>query len=242
MSTAPDATARVRIGPITRSERQILRPATGGAQRHGGVAGVFVRLRARWALFAATRQTLAQLIVFAILNVGMTVLQLVLMPVSKALFGMTALVDTGFQALPIGSDYFVFDYAAGPLPDGGGGLAYFLAVQVTLAVAQVLNFFAQRNITFKSTSNPWIAAGWYTLAYVVISFGAAALQGLYKGPIYDLLITTWGLGTTGEAIADMTTMLINALISCAVYFPVFKIIFPSTPAPVVVESRERVTA
>lgn len=202
------------------------------------MADVFVRLRARWALFAATRQTLAQLIVFAVLNVGMTVLQLVLMPVAKALFGMTPLVDTGFQTLPIGSDYFIFDYAAGPLPEGGGGLAYFLAVQVTLAVAQVLNFFAQRNITFKSTSDPWVAAAWYSLAYVVISFGAAALQGLYKAPIYDLFITVWGLGGTGEAIADMATMLINALISCAVYFPIFKIIFPSDQANVVVVERE----
>ncbi|MCT9819488.1 hypothetical protein N3K63_04220 [Microbacterium sp. W1N] len=198
---------------------------------------MFLRLRARWALFAATRQTLAQLIVFAVLNVGMTVLQLVLMPVAKALFGLTPLVDIGLQALPIGSDYFVFDYAAGALPEGGGGLAYFLAVQLTLAIAQVLNFFAQRNITFKSNSNPWIAAAWYTAAYVVITFGAAALQGLYKAPIYDLFITTWGMGSAGEAAADMVTMLINALISCAVYFPIFKIIFRTDPV-VVIEQRE----
>lgn len=228
--------------PFTRRGRQILRQAPSATRCRGAVGIVFVRIRARWALFAATRQTLAQLIVFAVLNVGMTVLQLVLMPVMKALFGMTSLVDVGFQALPIGSDYYIFDYAAGPLPDGGGGLAYFLAVQLTLAIAQVLNFFAQRNITFKSNSNPWVAAAWYTLAYVVISFGAAALQGLYKAPVYDLFISVWGLGATGEAIADMVTMLINALISCAVYFPIFKIIFPSTPAPVVVVAREHADA
>lgn len=203
---------------------------------------MFVRLRARWALFSAARETLAQLIVFAVLNVGMTVLQLVLMPVSKALFGLTPLVDTDFQALPIGSDYFIFDYAAGALPDGGGGMAYFLAVQVTLAVAQVLNFFAQRNITFKSNSNPWIAAAWYTVAYVVITFGAAALQGFYKTPIYDLLIVGWGMGSAGEAVADMVTMLINALISCAVYFPIFKIIFRREPEAQTADDREAVAA
>jgi len=181
-------------------------------------------MRTRWAAFAAARPTLAQLIVFCVLNVGMTVLQLVLMPVFKALFGMTDLVGTDFQAIPVGAGY-VFDYAAGALPDGGGGLAYFLAVQITLAIAQVVNFFAQRSITFKSNSNPWRAAAWYAVAYVVISFGAAALQGLYKTPIYDLLITTWDMGATGETIADVITMLINALISCAVFFPVFKIIF-----------------
>lgn len=190
------------------------------------------RISERWAAFEHARPTLAQLIVFAGLNVGITVLQLVMMPVFKWIFGMTELVDTGFRAFPIGSEYFIFDYAAGALPEGGGGLAYFLAVQVTLAIAQVINFFAQRNITFKSNTNPWWAALWYTLAYVVITFGAAALQGFYKAPVYELLITTWGMGAAGEATADVVTMLINALISCAVFFPIFKLIFRRTDVAV----------
>jgi putative flippase GtrA len=183
----------------------------------------------RWAAFAETRPTVAQLILFSILNVGMTVLQLVIMPLFKALFGTTALVDVDFRPLPMGpageGQYFIFDYSAGALPDGGGGLAYFLAVQVTLAIAQVINFFAQRNITFKSNTNPWRAALWYALAYVVITFGAAALQGFYKAPVYELFISTWAMGSAGETVADVITMLINALISCAVFFPIFKLIF-----------------
>lgn len=189
---------------------------------------MFSRIAQRWAAFEQARPTVAQLIIFAALNVGITVLQLVMMPVFKWIFGLTPLVDTAFQAMPIGPAYFIFDYAAGALPDGGGGLAYFLAVQITLAIAQVINFFAQRNITFKSNTNPWWAALWYTLAYVVITFGAAALQGLYKAPVYELLITTWGMGAAGEATADVVTMLINALISCAVFFPIFKLIFRRT--------------
>ncbi len=184
--------------------------------------------RQRWAMFVQQRPTTAQLVVFVAINTGVTVLQLLLMPVFKAVFGATALVDTGFQALAIG-DFFVFDYSPGALPDGGGGLAYFLAVQLTLAIAQVINFFAQRNVTFKSNTNPWWAALWYALAYVIITFGAAALQTLYKTPIYELLITTWGMGAAGEAAADVITMLINALISCAVFFPIFKLIFRRTP-------------
>jgi len=177
-----------------------------------------------WRRFRESRPTLAQIIVFSAVNVGMTVLQLVLMPVLKLIFGMTPLVDQGFQAVDIGG-YLLFDYPAGALPEGGGGLAYFLAVQATLAVAQIVNFFAQRSITFTSTSDPWRAAAWYTVAYVVISIGAAALQGLYKAPIYELFISGLGMGATGEALADGVTMLINALISCVVYFPILKIIF-----------------
>lgn len=204
-------------------------------------------IRERWAAFEAARPTLAQLALFVVMNVGVTVLQLVLMPVFKAIFGVTALVDVPFQALALG-DFFIFDYTAGPLPAGGGGLAYFLAVQLTLAIAQVINFFLQRNVTFKSNSDPWRAALWYAIAYVVITFGAAALQSVYKAPVYELLITTWGLGASGEAIADMATMLINALISCAVFFPIFKVIFrrePETSAAVLPREahlRESVTS
>lgn len=185
-------------------------------------------LIAGWRAFADAKPTLAQLIVFSALNIAVTVLQLVIMPVFKAIFNGTSLVDVSFQAVPVG-DYFIFDYTAGALPEGGGGLAYFLAVQITLLIAMVINFFLQRNVTFKSNSNVWWAAAWYTVAYVVITFGAAALQTLYKTPIYELLMVTWGMGAAGEATADVITMLINALISCAVFFPVFKIIFRREP-------------
>ena len=196
--------------------------------------GFVSRIRSRWSAFALKRPGIAQFLVFFVLSNGITLLQLVIMPVVKAIFGTTALVDTDFQALPIGSNvdgsqYFVFDYAAGALPTGGGGLAYFLAVQITLAIAQIINFFAQRNITFRSNTSPWRAAFWYVLAYIVITFGAAALQGLYKAPIYELFITTWDLGSFGSVLADVVTVIINTALSFWVFFPIFKVIFRRVP-------------
>ncbi len=196
---------------------------------------MFTRLKAAWGRFATARPGVAQFIVFFVLSNGITVLQLALMPLIKWVFGMTALVDTAFQIWPIGSSpdgsqYFIFDYAAGALPAGGGGLAYFLAVQITLLIAQVINFFAQRSITFKSNSSITKAAIWYAIAYVVITLIAAAAQGLYKTPIYDLFIDTWGLGGTGETLADFVTMIINSAISFWVFFPIFKVIFKQVPA------------
>lgn len=195
---------------------------------------MFSRLRAAWTRFAQQRPGTAQFVVFFVLSNGITVLQLALMPLLKWVFGMTSLVETAFQVWPVGSNpdgsqFFVFDYAAGALPQGGGGLAYFLAVQITLLIAQVINFFAQRSITFKSNSSIGKAAFWYTLAYLVITILAAAAQGLYKTPIYDLFIDTWGLGATGETLADIVTMIINAAISFWVFFPIFKIIFKQEP-------------
>ena len=196
---------------------------------------MITRLRDAWRRFVEQRPGVAQFVVFFVLSNGITVLQLGLMPLIKWGFGMTSLIDTTFQVWPIGSNpdgsqYFVFDYAAGALPTGGGGLAYFLAVQVTLLIAQVINFFAQRNITFKSNSSVVKAASWYAVAYVIITIAAAALQGLYKAPIYDLFIDTWGMGGTGETLADFVTMIINAAISFWVFFPIFKVIFKQVPS------------
>lgn len=194
---------------------------------------MLTRLRAAWGRFAERRPGVAQFLVFFMLSNGITVLQLAMMPLIRWLFGMTSLVDTSFQVWPVGtnpdgSQYFVFDYAAGALPAGDGGLAYFLAVQITLLVAQVINFFAQRNITFKSNSSIGRAAMWYAIAYVAITLLAA--QGLYRTPIYELFIDTWGLGGTGETMADVVTMIINAAISFWVFFPIFKVIFKQVPA------------
>ncbi|MGG1880234.1 hypothetical protein ABDI30_22060 [Paenibacillus cisolokensis] len=188
-----------------------------------------------WNSYSEKHPNIAQFLVFFLLSNGITVLQIVIMPLFKSLLGNTSLIDTSFQVLQLGnnfdgSPYYVFDYAAGALSaGGGGGLAYFLAVQISIGIAQIINFFAQRNITFKSNSNIWQAAFWYVIAYIVISIGAAAAQGLYKAPIYNLLMNTWGMGSTGETTADVITMIINSAISFWVFFPIFKIIFKQKP-------------
>lgn len=200
-------------------------------QESSGLKTMGSKIKKIWSSFKEKHPNLAQFLVFFILSNGVTVLQLVLMPLFKHWFGFTELVNTDFQIFNVGrnldgSKYFIFDYASGTISQGGGGgLAYFLAVQITLAIAQIINFFAQRNITFKSNTNPWVAAMWYFIAYVAITLIAAALQGWYKVPIYNLLMNTWGWGSVGETAADVITMIINSAISFWVFFPIFKIIF-----------------
>ena len=189
-------------------------------------------LKRWWTAFEDKHTTAAQFIIFFILSNGITVLQLVLMPAFKAMLAHTSLVDTAFQFLPVGVSHghtvYLFDYSAGSMSvGGGGGLAYFLAVEITLLIAQVINFFAQRNVTFKSNSSVGKAAFWYAVAYVVITITAAALQVLYKDPIYAWAISTMGAG--GETFADVITMIINAAISFWVFFPIFKVIFKQEP-------------
>lgn len=185
-----------------------------------------------WKNFSEKYPTIAQFLVFFIVSNGVTVLQMVLMPLFKWGFGFTSLVDTNFQILQCGnvggSPYYVFDYAAGAIAEGGGGgLAYFLAVEITMAIAQVINFFLQRNVTFKSNGSVAKAAFWYVLAYIIISIGAAALQGFYKDPIYGFFQNL--MGGAGVTVADIVTMVINCAISFWVFFPIFKVIFKQEP-------------
>ena len=185
-----------------------------------------------WKNFSEKHPTIAQFLVFFIVSNGVTVLQMILMPVIKYFFAMTTLVSTNFQVLQCGSvggsPYYVFDYAAGAISEGGGGgLAYFLAVEITMAIAQVINFFLQRNVTFKSNSSVAKAAFWYVLAYIIISIGAAALQGFYKDPIYNFFQNV--MGAAGVTVADVITMIINCAISFWVFFPIFKVIFKQEP-------------
>jgi putative flippase GtrA len=191
-------------------------------------------IRRKWKSFEDKHPNVAQFAMFFLLSNGVTVLQFALMPLLKAAFNTTSLVDTAFQIWPLGSNidgsqYFIFDYPAGELPAGGGGLAYFLAVQITIAIAQIINFFAQRSITFRANNSVAKAATWYVIAYVLITIGAAAAQGFYKAPIYNLFIDSWGWGAGGETAADVITMTINSAIAFWIFFPIFKVIFKREP-------------
>jgi len=176
-----------------------------------------------WDEFVANYPTFAQFMLFWLLSTGVTILQLIMLPIFKEIFNQTNLANIAFQFGQIGKNlkgdpYFMFDYPVGQIAAGGGGLSYFLAVQISLAIAQIINFFVQKSVTFKSKNNVWIAAMWYFIAYVVITLVAAAAQGLYKTPIYSFF-------EKAEVIADFITMLINSTISFWVFFPIMKIIF-----------------
>ena len=191
-------------------------------------------IKAVWFNFKEKHPNAAQFLVFFIVSNGVTVLQMLLMPLLRNVFAGTSLTETAFQVFPTGrnldgSRYYIFNYAAGAIrADGtGGGLAYFLSVQITMGIAQVINFFAQRNITFKHKGSKARAAMWYLTAYIVITFAAGAAQGLYKAPIYRTLMGWWG--GFGETAADFITMIINSAISFWVFFPIFKVIFKNKP-------------
>ena len=102
---------------------------------------------------------------------------------------------------------------------------FFLWDTILTAASTTSSTTPQRSVTFKSKGSIGRAAAWYLAAYVAITLIAAALQGLYKAPIYRLFMETWAMGGAGETIADLITMVINCAVSFWVYFPILKLIF-----------------
>lgn len=100
---------------------------------------------------------------------------------------------------------------------GRGGLAYFLAMFITLCIAQVLTFIMQRKIVFKSSGKILSAVFWFVLATVIITLSQNALYGLYQ---------PWLYGLVGDTAGGIVASFIQALISFWVFYPIFKIIFP----------------
>ena len=177
-----------------------------------------------WQKFKTKHPEISTFIVFFISSNFVTIVQMILQVALSAILLKTALVNINFQHLPVpgatnfvtGDQFYIFDFAAGEK----GGFAFFLATYITIAIAQVINFFLQRNMTFKSKSNPWIAAMWYFIAFVVITLVSSALLGLYQKPIFDFF------GSSFEWLANIIVVLINCSISFWVFYPIFKIIFP----------------
>ena len=178
-----------------------------------------------WHKFKTKHPEIATFLVFFLSSNAVTIIQMILQIALSAILLSTALVNINFQHLAVpgatnfvtGGQYYIFDFQAGV---EGGGLAFFLATYITIAIAQVINFFLQRNITFQSKSNPWIAAFWYLLAFVAITLISSALLGLYKKPIFDFF------GSSFEWLANIIVVIINCAISFWVFYPIFKVIFP----------------
>ena len=177
-----------------------------------------------WDGFKGKHPEIATFLVFFLSSNFVTIIQMILQIVLSKILQNTNLINISFQHLPVpgatnfvtGEQYYIFDFAAGE----AGGLAFFLATYITIAIAQVINFFLQRNMTFKSKSNPWIAALWYLIAFVAITLISSALLGLYKKPIFDFF------GTRFEWLANIIVVMINCAISFWVFYPIFKVIFP----------------
>ncbi|WP_282945204.1 hypothetical protein [Cellulomonas endometrii] len=179
-------------------------------------------LHAGWSDFGARHTLIAQFVTFYAFSIAVTVLQyLMLTFLPGVLYRSTDWWQIPAQLIHLSLgpvDTYVFDYPV--TGDETGGMGYFAAFAITLFVAQCVNFPMQRNITFKSTGNIWYQMAWYILAFVLITVVCSFLMGLYVPFLKEHL---------APAVYNVAITVVNGGVQMVIYFPVYKIIFPSSP-------------
>lgn len=99
----------------------------------------------------------------------------------------------------------------------GGGLGYFISYETGAFLAQCINFPLQRNITFKSHGNPVYQAGWYFVAWIMISLICNGFNNLWM-PIASVYVA--------PAAYNLLVTFVTGGVSMIIFFFVFQIIFP----------------
>jgi putative flippase GtrA len=120
----------------------------------------------------------------------------------------------GLELFGIPFKWYIIGYSA-----QAGGLSYFTAYMVAMVVGEVINFFIQRSVVFRSKGNILYQGMWYLLAFCLITCVVNSINCVCVDVVKYLLPPTlsWlhGVGTT----------VLNGGISMVVFFFVNKIVF-----------------
>lgn len=177
----------------------------------------------RWRRFNAEHALIAEMAKFSGLSFLVASLQYLLLTFLPALlFSATGWGETPAQYLRVSIgpiDTYVFDYPV--TGDELGGLSYFAAFILMLVISQGVNFPLQRNVTFKSKGNVWFQLAWYAIALVLITIACSFLMSLYVPVLKEHV---------DPALYNVLVTMINGGVQLAIYFPIFKIIFPAGKA------------
>jgi putative flippase GtrA len=125
---------------------------------------------------------------------------------------ITTVVDMGVFALlnywvfagvkQVAFRWWLFDYRV-----ENGGLCAFLALVISFAASQTVNFFLQRKVTFGATNNKLYSAMMYAVMVVSVYFFTLWLPTLFIEPLYAAIGENWG-----GIITKMVCMTISFLI------------------------------
>lgn len=174
-----------------------------------------------------TARWIYQIFYFLFFSMGVTVFQYLVFTIMPGMLGKElAATEFMWPALPVkimGVEFTWSLLGYNVLKDStgqvliGGGLGYFISYETGSFLAQCINFPLQRNITFKSQGNPVYQAGWYLLAWVLISLICNGLNNLWM-PIASAYAP--------PAVYNVLVTVITGGVSMVIFFFVFKIIFP----------------
>ena len=122
----------------------------------------------------------------------------------------TALFINGLKILsPF--KFLIFDYTS----DGSHGLGGFLTFLIAEVIAQIVNFFVQKNWVFKSNADFSKSAPKYALLAVII----VVVNLILPGHVTNFCINRFGMGA---GAASTVATVVNTLLAVIVSYPLLK--------------------
>ena len=164
------------------------------------------------------RKNIWQFLKMFIISNGVTIFQYLFMTFTVPLFDLLGVTTDPLVIPAVDITLFGVSYQWGIIGEyAGSGFASWCATTTAIALAQCINFPLQRNISFKSKGNiPWQIM-WYAIGWVAITLIMGAINNLWL-PLADALMPA--------AVYNILKTVVIGGISIAVFFPIFKIIFP----------------
>lgn len=178
-----------------------------------------------WEKFEAKNPKAAKWIreggLFVIISNLITVFKYVILQFLPKMFTSLPLVDFGFPGINLtmfGKTFrwYIIGYGADQ-----GGLPYFCAYMIAMFIGEVINFFLQRNVTFRSKGNIAIQGLWYLIAFCIVTCVVNSINCIWVA-VASMLVP--------DFIYNIGTTILNGGVSMVIFFFVNKMIFPEGEA------------
>lgn len=177
-------------------------------------------IKAWWNNYAEKHPKLSEWIreggLFVIVSNLITVFKYVLLTFLPAAFAYLGSRDFGFPGIEvtlfgIPFKWYIIGYGAEQ-----GGVAYFTAYMIAMAIGEFINFFIQRSWVFRSKGNIAKQGMWYLLAFCVVTCIVNSINCVWAA-VAGHFVAPW--------LYNIGTTVLNGGVSMIVFFIVNKIVF-----------------
>lgn len=181
-----------------------------------------------WNTFAQKHPAAAKWVreggLFVIVSNLITVFKYLLLQFLPAAFAGLPMVDFGWPGIPLTLFGETFQWNILGYDVAHGGLPYFCAYMVAMAVGEIINFPIQKLVVFQNREKGGALArqiGWYIVAFCLITCIVNSINCIWVA-VAGLLVP--------DFIYNIGTTVLNGGISMVIFFFVNKIIFPEGEA------------
>lgn len=181
-----------------------------------------------WNSFVEKHPALAKWIreggLFVLVSNLITVFKYLLLQFLPKAFASLPMVDFGWPGIPLTLFGETFQWNILGYDVAHGGLPYFCAYMVAMALGEIINFPIQKLVVFQNKEKGAALAkqiGWYILAFCVITCIVNSINCIWVA-VAGLLVP--------DFIYNIGTTVLNGGVSMVIFFFVNKIIFPQSEA------------